>query len=196
MERLIHTKFDIYAYVPTLNNTTKNYLHRSTGSRISQIGILGSWAHRTFDSHRISYLGLCTNSKLLSTLNYTTKNYFFPPKFTFWCSSDAGNRRMHMSNNKKILLEFYDHIFISFLFLTDLDAVFNGLYWSLYVKLQEQTKNYGIPFKFACTLAFLVLCPCKMFENVKRNMLSYKNHCINDMTVLSSISLKKRKRAY
>ena len=37
------------------------------------------------------------------------------------------------------LLESYDQIFISFLFLTDLDAVFNGLYWSLYVKLQVQT---------------------------------------------------------
>ena len=37
------------------------------------------------------------------------------------------------------LLESYDQIFISFLLLTDLDAVFNGLYWSLYVKLQVQT---------------------------------------------------------
>ena len=35
-------------------------------------------------------------------------------------------------------LESYDQIFISFLLLTDLDVVFNGLYWSLFVKLQVQ----------------------------------------------------------
>ena len=45
MERPIHTKFDTYAYIPTLNNATKNYRHRCTGfgtSHISQIGKLGS----------------------------------------------------------------------------------------------------------------------------------------------------------
>ena len=45
MERPIHTKYDIYACIPTLNNTTENYPHGSTGSgnsHVSQIGILGS----------------------------------------------------------------------------------------------------------------------------------------------------------
>ena len=36
---------------------------------------------------------------------------------------------------RSILLESYDQIFINFLLLTDLDTVFNRLYWSLYVKL-------------------------------------------------------------
>ena len=43
MERPIHTKFDIKACMLTLNNTIKNYRHRSTGSgtaHISQIGKL------------------------------------------------------------------------------------------------------------------------------------------------------------
>ena len=59
MERPIHTKYDIYAGIPTLNNTTKNYPHGSrgsTGSRtshISEISILRSWAQRTSDSHQI-----------------------------------------------------------------------------------------------------------------------------------------------
>ena len=42
------------------------------------------------------------------------------------------------NNKHTFLLESYDTIFISFLLLTDLDAVFNGLYWSSYVKLQVQ----------------------------------------------------------
>ena len=56
MERPNHTKFDIYAFILTLNNTTKNYRHRSIGSgtfHISQIGKLGSCAHGTSDSHQI-----------------------------------------------------------------------------------------------------------------------------------------------
>ena len=35
MERPIHTKFDIWACILTLNNTTQNYRHRSTGSGTS-----------------------------------------------------------------------------------------------------------------------------------------------------------------
>ena len=45
MERTMHTKLDILACMPTLNNTSKNFSYRSTGSGIShssQIGILGS----------------------------------------------------------------------------------------------------------------------------------------------------------
>ena len=45
MERPIRTKFDILTCILTLNNTTKNYRHRSTGSGTShksQIGKLGS----------------------------------------------------------------------------------------------------------------------------------------------------------
>ena len=56
MERMISTKFDIRAYILTLNNNNKNYPHRSTAactSHISQIGILESWAHGTSDSHQV-----------------------------------------------------------------------------------------------------------------------------------------------
>ena len=56
IERPIRNKFNIYACIPTLNNTTENYPHRSTGSgtsHSSQIGILGSRAHGTPDSHQI-----------------------------------------------------------------------------------------------------------------------------------------------
>ena len=66
MEHPIHTKFDLWACIQTLNNTTKNNRHWSTESdtsHISQIGILGSWAHRTSYSHKIWYLSLYTNSK-------------------------------------------------------------------------------------------------------------------------------------
>ena len=45
MESPIRTKFNILACISTLNNTTKYYPHRSTGSgtsHLSQIGILGS----------------------------------------------------------------------------------------------------------------------------------------------------------
>ena len=66
MEIPIHTKFDIQACILTLNNTTKNYRHRRTGSgtsHISQIGKLGSWVHGTSDAHQIWYLGLYTDSK-------------------------------------------------------------------------------------------------------------------------------------
>ena len=66
MERLIQIKFVIKACILTLNNTIKNYPHRSTGSgtfHISQIGILASWAHGTSDLHQIYYLSLYTNSK-------------------------------------------------------------------------------------------------------------------------------------
>ena len=55
MESPIRTKFDIKACIPTLNNTTKNYSHRSKGSgtsHISQIGVLRSWAQGTPDSHQ------------------------------------------------------------------------------------------------------------------------------------------------
>ena len=43
---------------------------------------------------------------------------------------------------RQALLTPYEILFknkINFLLLTDLDAVFNGLHWSLYVKLQVQT---------------------------------------------------------
>ena len=66
MQRPIQTKFPIEACILTLNVITKNYLDWFTGSDsslISQIVILGSWAHGTSDSHQISYLGLYTNSK-------------------------------------------------------------------------------------------------------------------------------------
>ena len=54
MERPIRTKFNIYTYIPTLNNTTKNYSFTGSGtSHISIIGILGSWAHVMSDSHQI-----------------------------------------------------------------------------------------------------------------------------------------------
>ena len=56
MERPIHSKFIIKVYMPTLNNTAKNYSHRFTGSgtsHTSKIGILGSRAHRTPDTHEI-----------------------------------------------------------------------------------------------------------------------------------------------
>ena len=49
----------------SLNNTTKNYPHWSTGSstsHISQIGIQTP-AHGTPDSHQIEYLGLYANYK-------------------------------------------------------------------------------------------------------------------------------------
>ena len=55
MEIPIHTKFDIQACILTLNNTTKNYRYRSTGSgtsHISQIGKLLSWVRGTSDSHQ------------------------------------------------------------------------------------------------------------------------------------------------
>ena len=66
MESPIRTKFNISACILTLNNTTKNDSHRSTGSgtsHISQIAMLGSWAHGTSDSRQIWYLGLYTNPK-------------------------------------------------------------------------------------------------------------------------------------
>ena len=55
MERPIRTKFNNYACELTLNNTTKNYLNRSTGSDasyINQIGILWSRPQGTSDSHQ------------------------------------------------------------------------------------------------------------------------------------------------
>ena len=70
MERPIHTKFDIQACIRTLNNTTKDYPHGSTGSgtsHIRQVGILGSWAHLTSNSHQIEYLGLYAN---VISINY------------------------------------------------------------------------------------------------------------------------------
>ena len=66
MQRPIYYKFNIWACIQTLNMTTKNYLDWFTGSgtsHIGQIGMLGSWAHGTFDSHQISYLGMYTSSK-------------------------------------------------------------------------------------------------------------------------------------
>ena len=66
IESPIHTKFDIYACLLTLNKPIKNYRHRSTGSgtsHISQIGKLLSWVHGKSDSHQIWYLGLYSNSK-------------------------------------------------------------------------------------------------------------------------------------
>ena len=56
IERAIRTNLNISVCISTVNNTTKNYPHRSTGSgtsHSSQIGVLGSWAHRTSDLHQI-----------------------------------------------------------------------------------------------------------------------------------------------
>ena len=47
----------------TLNNTIKNYRHRSTGSGASHISQFGNWVLEHMDSHQIWYLGLYTNSK-------------------------------------------------------------------------------------------------------------------------------------
>ena len=43
MERPIHTKINILACMLTLNNTTKNYRHVSTGSGTSHISQIGNW---------------------------------------------------------------------------------------------------------------------------------------------------------
>ena len=66
MESPIRTEFDIKACIPTRNNTTKSYLHRSTGSgtsHSSQIGIMESGGHGTCDSYQVKYLGLYANYK-------------------------------------------------------------------------------------------------------------------------------------
>ena len=43
MERPIHTKFDIWACIPTLNNSAKNYRHRCTLSGTLHISQIGNW---------------------------------------------------------------------------------------------------------------------------------------------------------
>ena len=56
IERSIRPKLNIKARIPTVNNTTKYYPHRSTGlgtSHINQTGILVSWAHGICNSHQI-----------------------------------------------------------------------------------------------------------------------------------------------
>ena len=66
IERPIHTKFDIYVYIPTLNNTTKNYSYRCTvsdTSNINQTGIPGSWASNLI--FRLAYQLLITLLKII-----------------------------------------------------------------------------------------------------------------------------------
>ena len=73
MERPIHTKSDISACILTINNTTKNNRHWSTGSgtsHISQIGINCGLEHMERPTH--------TKFDILAGLlvpNNTTKNY-------------------------------------------------------------------------------------------------------------------------
>ena len=62
MERPIHTKFNIWACIPTLNNNTKTFPHRSTGSGTS---------HGTSESHKNLYL------RILIDLLLDVINFFF-----------------------------------------------------------------------------------------------------------------------
>ena len=56
-----------------------------------------------------------------------------------------------------LISKFWLTIFVSFLLLTDLDAVFNGLYGSLYVKLQVETTNNNPKCEECCSIATKIL---------------------------------------
>ena len=67
---------------------TKNYLDRSTASgtsSISQIGILGSWAHVRSNSHQIFwYLDLYTNSNDYRKWSWLSRRIRYLPYKSVW----------------------------------------------------------------------------------------------------------------
>ena len=69
MKRPIHTKFDIWACVLTLNNTTKNFRNRSTGFGTSHTSQIGNWGLDR-PIHTKIYI-----KDFMLILNNTTKNY-------------------------------------------------------------------------------------------------------------------------
>ena len=72
MEHPIHTKFDIYSCILTLNNTTKNYRQRSTFSGTSHISQIGNWGLEHMERPIHTKINIYAS---MLTGNNTTKNY-------------------------------------------------------------------------------------------------------------------------